>query len=116
MRIISDIAGDVLILAPETGRLDAPEASAFKTEFKKHATDHRKIVLDLKNVKFIDSTGIGALLSCLRDLASRGGEMKLASISEPVRVLFELVQMNRIFQTYPDCGQAVASFTAAKTS
>lgn len=116
MRIVLDTAGDVLILGPATGKLNASEASAFKSEFLKHSAGYRKIVLDLKNVRFIDSTGIGVLLSCLRNLASRGAEMKLASITEPVGALFELVQMNKIFEIYPESGQATASFNAVNTS
>jgi len=68
-------------------------------------------VLDLSRLRFVDSSGLGALLSCLRQLTGRGGDLRLSGMSKPVRALFELVRMHRIFDIYPTKEEAIKAFT-----
>jgi anti-sigma B factor antagonist len=55
-----------------------------------------KVVFDMSSVNFLDSSGCGALLSCLRQVNTAGGDMKLFGVTKPVRTLFELIRMHRI--------------------
>ncbi|HEY0866088.1 MAG TPA: STAS domain-containing protein [Fimbriimonas sp.] len=59
------------------------------------------LVLDLSLVGFMDSTGLGALLSCLRRITSRGGTLRLAGLTPGVRKLFDMVKMDRVFDILP---------------
>ena len=65
----------------------------------------RKVVFDLRELRFVDSSGLGAILSCLRQLNGKGGELKLCGMTKPVRALFELVRMHKIFDIYVDKGR-----------
>ncbi|MBI3736649.1 STAS domain-containing protein, partial [Candidatus Sumerlaeota bacterium] len=58
----------------------------------------------------LDSSGLGAILSCLRKLNSVGGDLKLCAMSKPVHTLFELVRMHKIFEIFPTRDEAVRSF------
>jgi anti-sigma B factor antagonist len=69
-----------------------------------------KVVIDLSRVEFVDSSGCGALLSCLRQLGDRGGDLKLCGVQKNVERLFELVRMNRIIDIYPSKEEALKGF------
>ena len=68
------------------------------------------MVLDLSRLRFVDSSGMGAMLSCLRQLSAKGGDLKLCGMSKQVRGLFELVRMHRIFEIYGTREEAVHAF------
>jgi anti-sigma B factor antagonist len=71
---------------------------------------HSKIVLDLNGVRFIDSSGLGSFLSCLRKLSAKGGDLKLCRVSKQVRTVIELVRMNRMFDILNTREEAVGAF------
>ncbi|MEH2246781.1 STAS domain-containing protein [Nostoc sp.] len=60
------------------------------------------LLLDLKEVKFIDSSGLGALVSVMQMVRNANNKLYLCSISAQVRMLFELTKMDRIFKTFAD--------------
>ncbi|MDZ8187427.1 MAG: STAS domain-containing protein [Nostoc sp. ChiSLP02] len=60
------------------------------------------LLLDLKEVKFIDSSGLGALVSAMQIVRNANGRLCVCSINDQVRMLFELTKMDRIFQTFAD--------------
>ena len=68
-------------------------------------------VLALPELKFLDSSGLGAILSCLRQLNASSGELKLCGMSKGVRALFELVRMHRIFDLYNTREEAIVAFS-----
>ena len=71
---------------------------------------NRHVVFDLSNVEFVDSSGLGSILSCLRLLNASGGDLKLCHMRKPVRVLFELVRMHRVFDIAETLDDAVKAF------
>jgi anti-sigma B factor antagonist len=90
--------------------LDTSNAKAFKSELEPLITSNLNLVLDLSNLKFVDSSGLGALLSCLRKVNSLGGNLKLCGMVKPVRALFELVRMHRVFEIFNTRDEAVRSY------
>ena len=75
-----------------------------------------KLIFDLSSLKFVDSSGLGALLSCLRQLNSSGGVLKLYAMVKPVRALFELVRMHRVFEIFNTQEEAIRSCNGDVTS
>lgn len=55
------------------------------------------IVLDLRNVNFLDSSGLGSLIGFQRTLKGRGQELLIINPTRPVRALFNLMRMDRVF-------------------
>jgi len=88
--------------------LDASSSKAFKEDMKPVLDQYQRILLDLEDLQFVDSSGLGAMLSCLRAVHAKGGQLALCGMSKPVRTLFELVRMHRIFDIYPNRGEAIA--------
>ena len=69
------------------------------------------IVLDLTRLSYLDSAGIGAVVSCSKRAAASGAVMKIAlATTGPVRKIFELTQLERGFEIFDDADSAAASF------
>jgi anti-sigma B factor antagonist len=99
--------GDVTVVELAGEQLDASNAKEFKQDIAPVIGANPKMVLDLGRLRFVDSSGLGAILSCLRQLTAAGGDLKLCGLSKPVRALFELVRMHRIFDIYGTRDEAV---------
>ena len=116
MEIEKRVIEDILVLVPIVESLDAKQASAFKEKALGHIEKHKKkhLVLDLKHLQFIDSSGLSTFLSLLRKLKSRQGSLKLASLNKPVLSLLEIVTMDKIFEIYPTQEEALSSYKAIR--
>ncbi|MFZ4478376.1 MAG: STAS domain-containing protein [Rhodoferax sp.] len=101
---------DVLVIELNEENLDASNAREFRDAVQGMMHERTKVVLDMSGVKFVDSSGLGALISCLRLLNGRRGDFKLCAMSKTVRALFELMRMHRVFNIHDSRGEAVRSF------
>ncbi|MFW5870722.1 MAG: STAS domain-containing protein [Candidatus Sumerlaeota bacterium] len=110
MQLNTEKRDDISIITIEDESLEAMNSQEFKEEMSKILPDCRKVVLNLAHTDFVDSSGCGALLSCLRQLNAAGGDLKLCNVQRPVRTLFELVRMDRIVEIHNSCEEAVDSF------
>lgn len=112
MEIEHAIVNDILVITLGADRLDAKDAAQFKQSVLNliNKTEKHQVVFDLNKLNFIDSSGVGIFLSILRFLNSRGGELKLAGITQPVRTILELVSMHKIFEIFKTADEAVGSF------
>jgi anti-sigma B factor antagonist len=68
------------------------------------------LVVDLQGVRFVDSSGLGALVSGFKNASSRNGNLKLAGLQLQVKSMFELTRLHRVFEIYTDSTEALASF------
>lgn len=89
--------------------LDASNTKIFRELMAPILAENNRILLDLEDLQFVDSSGLGAMLSCLRAMHNKGGQLALCGMSKPVRTLFELVRMYRIFEIYANRGEALAA-------
>lgn len=90
--------------------LDASNAGELKRAMAPLWEANSKLVIDLGRVRFVDSSGLGAMLSCLRQLTAKGGDLKLCGMSKQVRATFELVRMHRIFDIFGTREEAAHAF------
>lgn len=97
------------IISFEENTLDANNAKALKERIQPILNAHQNVLLDMSNLNFLDSSGLGALLSCLRIMNNKNGGLKLYAMTKPVQALFELVRMHRIFSIYNTREEALAS-------
>lgn len=102
--------GDVAIVTLPVEELDAGNAADFKRDAGPLLDERTRLVFDLGRLRFIDSSGLGAFLSCLRKVGARGGDLKLCGLSKNVRSVFELVRMHRIFEIHDTREAAVNAF------
>jgi anti-sigma B factor antagonist len=90
--------------------LDASNAKDFRRVASPVLERSKKVVFDLSGLQFVDSSGLGAILSCLRQLNASGGDLKLCGMTKPVRALFELVRMHRLFDIFNTKEEAVRAY------
>jgi anti-sigma B factor antagonist len=69
-----------------------------------------KLVLDLGEVTYMDSSGVGELTTAYTSAKKRGCTLKLARLTERLDDLMQITKLATIFDTYPDLNEAVASF------
>jgi anti-sigma B factor antagonist len=70
----------------------------------------RKILIDFSSTGYIDSSGLGALVSLSKKLRDAGGELRLAGLNEDLRTLFELTKLDSLFTIADTTDQALAGF------
>ena len=107
MELTTEKVGDVVVVTLPGEQLDASNAKEFKRDVAPLLEPRGKVVFDLAGLSFVDSSGLGAFLSSLRQLNATGGDLKLCGMTKPVRALFELVRMHKIFDIYPTRADAI---------
>ena len=110
MELAFEKIGDVAVSAVPVEELDASNAGEFKRDIAPLLEANAKVVLDLTRLRFVDSSGLGAFISCLRKLNAKGGDLKLSGMSKLVRGVFELVRMHRVFDILATKEDAVQAF------
>lgn len=96
-----------IMLHIASDHLDAGNVGSFKQMIEPYLNDNQVILVDMSALEFVDSSGLGSLLSCLRAMNNKGGKLKLIGMTKPVHSLFELVRMNRIFSIYENKQAAI---------
>jgi anti-sigma B factor antagonist len=110
MEIAADKIGNVAVAVIPVDELDASNAGDLKRDIAPILEANTRLVIDLSHLRFVDSSGLGAMLSCLRQVTAKGGSLKLCGMSKQVRTTFELVRMHRIFDIFPTREEAVRAF------
>lgn len=92
---------NLVVIAIREDRLDAHNANDLKAELLALFEQGKKtILIDLLEVKFIDSSGLGALVSGFKNAITNQGSLKLASLQPQVKSMFELTRLHRVFDIY----------------
>jgi anti-sigma B factor antagonist len=91
--------------------LDAGNVKDFKEAMGALLEQHERIVFDMSALKFVDSSGLGALIACLRQTQKHHGDFKLCAMSKPVCALFELMRMHRLFSIHDTPADALRAFS-----
>lgn len=91
-------------------RLDSTNADVFKKEAVA-VLDSRfsGLIIDFSGTKFVDSIGLGALVSILKQAALKQKKVVLASLSPQVRQIFELTRLYRLFEIFATLDEATAA-------
>ncbi len=71
---------------------------------------YKNILLNLRDVRHIDSSGVGELMSCFTSVRNQGGQLKLMNLSKNVHNLLQITKLYTIFEVEDDEPTAVASF------
>jgi len=73
-------------------------------------TGARKFLVDFAGTGYIDSSGLGVLVSLSKKIREQGGELRLANLNEDLRTLFELTKLDSLFHIAANRDEALASF------
>ncbi len=90
--------------------MDAAQADELRTTFAELERKGSRILLDMSQVEFIDSSIIGALVGLLRRVRAAGGDVKLAGLTPEVEMIFEITRLHRVFRILPSVAAAIEEF------
>jgi anti-sigma B factor antagonist len=100
------IDSGVVVVRPE-GRLNMVAAPALRKELNGLVGDgNARLVVDLSGIEFIDSSGLGALISGLKAARQAGGDLRIAAPTQQVRTVLEITNLNRVLTAYPAADSA----------
>lgn len=104
--------GDVTVI-DATGRITLGEgASTFRDTIRDLATKgNKKLLVNLGDVSYIDSSGIGEMVSGFTTVTNHGGQLKLLSLSKRVKDLLQITKLYTVFEVFDDEASAVRSFS-----
>ncbi len=92
-----------LKIVKPSGILDSTKAAKFRQTVSQIVEEGSKaILIDFQDVTFMDSSGLGALVLCLKTTRSFNVQLYLCSINDQIRMLFELTSMDKVFEIFPD--------------
>ncbi|NEO16217.1 MAG: STAS domain-containing protein [Moorea sp. SIO4G2] len=84
-----------------TGILDGTQAAEFRQEVSELVDSGADIILiDFKDVTFMDSSGLGALVLALKTVRAAESKMYICSVNEQIKMLFDLTSMDRVFEIF----------------
>ena len=107
MKIKQDKLNGCMVLYLQEERIDAHNSVELK-EFVLNMLEQGEvdIIVQLEQVRFIDSSGLGALLAGFKTASAKSGNFSLSNIQPQVLSMFELTRLNRVFEIYPDLNDA----------
>jgi anti-sigma B factor antagonist len=102
------VDGVMIVQLPE--KINSSNSKAFEKDMAPLMKENSRFVFDLTSLRQLDSTGLGAIIGCLKHLRSSNGDVKLCAMSKQIRTLFELVRMHHVFDIFNTRQEAIESY------
>jgi len=105
---------DSVVVVDVSGRITLGEGCAQLREIVRGqlAKGNKKILLNLADVTYIDSSGIGELVSGYTAVSNQGGQLKLLNLTKKVHDLLQITKLYTVFDVHDDEAKAISSFAA----
>jgi len=111
MDLKTELNGNLMVIFVREERLDAHNSDELKAELNRIFEQGTKdILLDLKEVRFIDSSGLGVLVSGFKNASTRQGSLRLCGLQTQVKSMFELTRLHRVFDIFQTVDEALESY------
>ena len=111
MKYSTGLKDGIVVFALKGKIMGGPESAEFHEELKKAVVaGQHKLILDLGEVEWMNSSGLGLLISALTTTRNNGGELKLARATDKITSLLVITKLNSVFEAHPTVDTAVASF------
>lgn len=115
MEIKKEPQGEVMVLSLSGKIMGGPDYELFHSEIKTLIKEgYADILLNMSRVSWINSTGLGILVSAYHTLKKNGGAMKICEVSPRIDNILNVTQLKLVFETYDSQKDALAAFTAGK--
>lgn len=107
---LENAAGQLVGIVSLQGRLDARNCKSLQKLYAQWLEKTPFLVFNCSQLDFVDSSGLGIIVGCLRKAIEKEGDLRLAGLSDKVAMVFELTQATRLFSIFASTPEAVASF------
>jgi len=113
MNATQRMQGDVAVLSLSGKLMGGPDAEAARQMIRETLEKGtRKILIDVGEVSWVNSTGLGILIASHVTVTNAGGHLKLCRVNNRIKQLFIVTQLQSVFDTYDTEGDALRSFTS----
>jgi len=113
MRVLTEQKGDVAILRLRGTLMGGADAQAFDDVVSKVLEEGgKRVLVDMSDISWVNSTGLGILISGRRKVCESGGAFKLLHVSKRIESILMVTKLNTLFESYDDEARAVASFSS----
>ena len=111
MKLSTKETEGITVIALQGSVLGGPDATALNDALHKLVDKRKKkIVLDLKGVQSMNSSGLGMLIGALTTIKNAGGDLRIASAPKKIENLLVITKLSTVFELFPTVKKAVASF------
>ena len=110
LKLSSRLVGGIFIVDCNGRIVFGEEAGAIREFVKSALAQHKQIILNLKNVSYIDSGGLGTLVGLYTSAHSTGGDVRLSQLTDRVGQLLQVTKLVTVFATFNSDDEAVRSF------
>ncbi len=111
MKLSQREINDVVILEPKGKIMGGPDATLLHDKLHELIKDgKKKVIVDLAKVDWMNSTGLGILISGLTTMRNNGGELKLANVTDKIESLLTITKLITVFENYDSLEEALNSF------
>lgn len=114
MKFNIEKSGDVMVVTLKSNLEGGPDTYKLRDEVKaKLGDDERRFLINMKDAGFVNSTGIGVVVSILSSVKSAGGMLKICGVTERARRAFVTTGVWQLFDSYESQEEALAAFESA---
>lgn len=111
MKLSDRVENGVAILEPAGKIMGGSDATLLHEKLHEHIDKGiKKVVVDLSGVAWVNSTGLGILISGLTTMKNNGGQLKLANVTEKIHSLLTITKLVTVFDSYDTVEEALGSF------
>ncbi|MCD6162886.1 MAG: STAS domain-containing protein [candidate division Zixibacteria bacterium] len=111
MKLTHRESDNVIILEPKGKIMGGPDATMLHDRLHDFIDQNKKkVIIDLAKVEWMNSTGLGILISGLTTMRNNGGELKLAAVTEKIESLLTITKLITVFENYDTVDAAIESF------
>jgi anti-sigma B factor antagonist len=111
MKFKTSVQGNVTVFHLDGNLMGGPDATALNGKLHDLVDAGKKqVVIDLKNVEFINSSGLGLLIGSASLMKNAGGGLKLANVSEKIMTLIKIARLGPVFEIFASVQEAVTGF------
>ncbi|MDR2588275.1 MAG: STAS domain-containing protein [Spirochaetales bacterium] len=104
------VEGQFTVISFGVDHIDSTNHKEFKELVSPYIVEDAKFIFDISALKFIDSSGLGSFLSILRDLKELDGDVTMFNPGTAVKMLFDLVRLDKVIRVFPDRESAEQGF------
>lgn len=113
MKFIKKEAYNAIVIEIKGKLMGGPEAAEFHDLLQETIdADKKNIVIDMSDVKYVNSSGIGILIRGYTTMRNAGGDMKLSAISDKVNGVLSITKLDQIFEYFPTPEEAASSYSS----
>ena len=111
LHVVEKVIGSFMVLDLRGKITLGPDTEIVRNKVKDVVeAGHKRVILDLGGVSYIDSAGLSTLVACYVSAQKAGGEVKLLNLTKFVRDLLQITRLSTVFETYDSLDAAQRSF------